>query len=686
MQRPISVQNTQWSTIAESSIGQAMAVLGGCSTVGLIAELLAVDETAVRTVVRRLAARSSTRVVIDDLDAVERRPREIPAPAHPELRCRAAELLHSKGFPAATVADQLVEAGVADYPWAARVLLAAADEALANDQIDRAADRLELAYRATREPSARGALAVRLVCVDWRGSPSSRTRNFSRMRAALRGGRVPAAQLPAAVMFLLWHGQTQRADHALGQLGSCPRDESAPQAEFLRAWLRFTHPPYVSRHQGLFADGRLPADDRLPEPAPGTVEPRRPTQPDQRPPHLLGAELLTRLCTPHPLDDTTTLAQRLLTCHRLASTTVETLAAAVHCLIYTDRLDTAAAWCDSLLAEAEARKAPTWQAIFAGLRAETMLRKGNPRAAANEAALALNHVPAEHLGVWIGIPIAVRVRALTSAGRLAEAEAQLRRPVPRALFESRFGLLYLHAHGHFQLATGQPREALRTFRRCGELMRRWRMDFPWLVPWRNDIAVAHLALGEGRHARAFATRHLDLLGGAPAHRTGGVSLRLLAATADRYQRVRLLREATAIARSAGCDLELATVLGDLGAAHRAVGDHEKARMLVREAVRIAEACGADPLLRELLGERQPAPTVSPLTATPTGVAALSPAERRVAELAAHGKRNREIAAALAITTSTVEQHLTRVYRKLEITRRTELTFTLNAPNSVSAPA
>ncbi|WP_040734286.1 helix-turn-helix domain-containing protein, partial [Nocardia tenerifensis] len=56
--------------------------------------------------------------------------------------------------------------------------------------------------------------------------------------------------------------------------------------------------------------------------------------------------------------------------------------------------------------------------------------------------------------------------------------------------------------------------------------------------------------------------------------------------------------------------------------------------------------------------------------------ALSPAERRVAALAARGKRNRDIAAALDITTSTVEQHLTRVYRKLEISRRTELAFAM----------
>ncbi|MFI7004447.1 LuxR C-terminal-related transcriptional regulator [Nocardia sp. NPDC050175] len=673
MHRQIAAQGEQWSTLGESGVGQAMAVLGGASTVGLVAELLAADEAAVRTAVRQLAAGSSARALFDDFDLAERILRDTPAEVRRELHARAAKLLHDKGFSADTVADQLVAAGVPDQPWAAGVLLTAAAAALANDQIDRAVERLELAYRATRDPAERAAIAIRLVRAEWRLSPSNRTRNYTRMRAAVRAGRVPAAGLPAAVMFLLWHGQTQHADQALGQLDWEQLDEAAPKVDFLCAWLRSAHPPHAQRHHRLLAGQALrrPANVLLPSP------------------HLLGAELLTGLFTGRPGDETGTLAQRLLTCHRLDPSTVETLAAAVHCLIYTDRLDTAAAWCDSLLAEAEARQAPTWQSIFAGLRAETMLRKGNAAAAAEDAVLALNHVPAEQLGVWIGTPVAALVRACTLTGRHADAEAQLRRPVPRAMFESRFGLPYLHARGHHYLAVGDAAEALRTFRRCGHLMRRWHMDFAWLVPWRNDVAAAHLALGEDQHARAVATRHLELLGTATRHRTGGVSLRLLAATADRYQRVRLLRDAAAIARSGGCDLELATTLGELGAAHRAVGDYDKARLLIREATRLADSCGAAPLLRDLLGDRphhtaRPAPRLRP---HPNGLDTLSPAERRVAELAAHGNRNRDIAAALEITTSTVEQHLTRVYRKLDIARRSELTFVLgDTPTGSSVSA
>jgi DNA-binding NarL/FixJ family response regulator len=50
----------------------------------------------------------------------------------------------------------------------------------------------------------------------------------------------------------------------------------------------------------------------------------------------------------------------------------------------------------------------------------------------------------------------------------------------------------------------------------------------------------------------------------------------------------------------------------------------------------------------------------------SGVESLTPSERRVAEMAAKGPTNREIAQALFVTQTTVEVHLTSIYRKLAI--------------------
>ena len=58
--------------------------------------------------------------------------------------------------------------------------------------------------------------------------------------------------------------------------------------------------------------------------------------------------------------------------------------------------------------------------------------------------------------------------------------------------------------------------------------------------------------------------------------------------------------------------------------------------------------------------------------TPAGDV-LTPTERRVAELVADGRANKEIAATLVITVKAVEAHLTRIYGKLNVRSRTELT-------------
>jgi DNA-binding NarL/FixJ family response regulator len=53
-------------------------------------------------------------------------------------------------------------------------------------------------------------------------------------------------------------------------------------------------------------------------------------------------------------------------------------------------------------------------------------------------------------------------------------------------------------------------------------------------------------------------------------------------------------------------------------------------------------------------------------------AELTPSEQRVAELAASGMTNRDVAAALFISPKTVEATVARVYRKLGIRSRAEL--------------
>ena len=63
----------------------------------------------------------------------------------------------------------------------------------------------------------------------------------------------------------------------------------------------------------------------------------------------------------------------------------------------------------------------------------------------------------------------------------------------------------------------------------------------------------------------------------------------------------------------------------------------------------------------------------------SGVESLTPAEHRVATLAADGCTNREIAEQLYVSQRTVETHLTHVFQKLDIASRSELAAVCGDP-------
>ena len=108
------------------------------------------------------------------------------------------------------------------------------------------------------------------------------------------------------------------------------------------------------------------------------------------------------------------------------------------------------------------------------------------------------------------------------------------------------------------------------------------------------------------------------------------------------------------------------------------GDH--AREPLRRGREIAQRLGAD-ALAEHAHQELLAAGARPRRTALQGVAALTPSERRVCELAAEGLSNREIAQALFVTVKTVEGHLAASYRKLDINRKHELPAAMSGTRS-----
>jgi DNA-binding CsgD family transcriptional regulator len=92
---------------------------------------------------------------------------------------------------------------------------------------------------------------------------------------------------------------------------------------------------------------------------------------------------------------------------------------------------------------------------------------------------------------------------------------------------------------------------------------------------------------------------------------------------------------------------------------------------LRRALEAARACGAT-ALEDYAHQELLASGARPRRRPVVGIEALTPTERRVAAMAAGGLSNREIAQALFVSLKTVETHLSRAYRKLDVRSRTEL--------------
>ena len=132
-----------------------------------------------------------------------------------------------------------------------------------------------------------------------------------------------------------------------------------------------------------------------------------------------------------------------------------------------------------------------------------------------------------------------------------------------------------------------------------------------------------------------------------------------------------LARAVDVLEPTGSRREHTLALIDLGSALRRAGERKEAREHLTAGLDLAQRCGAA-RLATLAHEELRVAGAKPRRLQFSGADSLTAAERRVAEMAAEGLANREIAETLFLSTRTVENHLSRVYRKLDISSRSGL--------------
>ncbi|WP_069773804.1 AAA family ATPase [Streptomyces sp. LUP30] len=261
--------------------------------------------------------------------------------------------------------------------------------------------------------------------------------------------------------------------------------------------------------------------------------------------------------------------------------------------------------------------------------------------------------------------------ALVETGRTQEArrlaDAFDLRDAPDSWELNRF----LYARGVLRFTEGDVPGALHDFLECGRRQSARAVLSPVVTPWRTAAAECRLALGNAQEALTLATEELRLARVWGTPRTLGRALRVLGRATRGRRGLELGAEAVAVLRDSPAEAELVASLLAHGRQLTGAGDRVRGREHLREGAERAERLGnlrllahAEQALRSAGARRT--------TSAHTGSAALTSSERRIAELAAEGRTNTEIAHLLHLARRTVETHLTSTYKKLGIRRRGEL--------------
>lgn len=263
--------------------------------------------------------------------------------------------------------------------------------------------------------------------------------------------------------------------------------------------------------------------------------------------------------------------------------------------------------------------------------------------------------------------------SLCDAARATELASEMGMPLLAAIAAQAFGIA--------ALSMGDARAAHERLSPFADAIRATGVAEPAVCRFLPDEIEALTRLGQlgaaERLLSPFEARSVQLGRGwgiATAGRCRGL---LLAARGDLAGAEAALEEALTVHLSVSMPFEEARTFLSAGEVERRARRKHKAMEFLHAALAIFEQLGA-PLWQKLAADElaRVGTRATPTAAGPN----LTAAERRVADLAAAGRTNTEIAAELFMAKRTVEAHLYRAYRKLGVRSRTELCRMLVSPD------
>jgi DNA-binding CsgD family transcriptional regulator len=636
------------------SLAQALAVLGSQTEVGVAAELAGLEPAAAELTADGLAAAQILAPArpLDFFHPVigEAVYADLALGARRLAHRRAAAILDRAGA-ADRVAAHLLATGPASDAWVVERLSAAAATARERGAAEVAASYLRRALAEPATPAERPAVLRRLGIAEWAaGEPTA----IGHLEEALNEARDVPAIAAAAGQLANAYLISDQADIAVAVL------------ERAAARIRPTDPRLALRLDGAAALAGL-MDDRTAAAALRKVERLEDSLAEFPDPPARVLVVIAHAAgrRARPPDEAVQMVKRALA-REPYPPRPSASAAIIVTLLGIEAFGMLQQLCDDMLRAARRRSAVQELIGVASFWAWALYRRGELADAEVQARWALEHAA----GIWAIDALAHLVETLVERDALDDAATELRRMAPPLGSHTVVVAAYLVARGRLRMAQGRSEEALEDFLASGERCERLGIE-DTLYEWRSEAAIAHALLGHAAEARRLARAAVEVARGFGLPRALGVTLRAAGLVEGGERGLDLLAEAVTVLERSEAPVELARALTDHGAALRRAGQRARARAQLERGLDLAHHCGA----RRIAGQARAelvAAGAKPRRDAITGRDALTASELRVARLAAAGRTNREIAQELFITTKTASAHLSRAYRKLDVSRRGQL--------------
>ena len=581
---------------------------------------------------------------------------------------RAARLEAAGGAPRERVAVHLLASDPAEDPWVCERLREAASEAISRGAPEAAVSYLE---RALEEPAPAEDRPGLLLELGTATAFALRPGAAAHVRRGFELAGSAEERLDAALLHAHLSLQAGRGAEALEPLFQVLEESPADSS---RALLVEGFAVNLTRAQLSGRRAAQPIIDRLRD--------RRDVGPDADPPVLIaiGAELaMAGEDRPRAVALAGAAIDRLDAVPPLARAFAGLTA--VRTLIVADEHRLARRVVEEAMEAARARGALFDFIYYAVSRANLAFRAGEIYESEADARSAYEIARGERWPLGLASIASYLVQALVERGELEEAwdvlrETGLDRPA-ETLSDVYTANALLLARAGLKLAGEDAEGARIDLVELGRRQEAFGEPNPSVCCWRSTLALALHELGERDAAFDLAAEEVELARRWGAPRALGMAMRTAGLVEGGTAGTALLRDAAEVLAGSFARLEHGRALADLGAAALEAGDRAEARETLRQALELAHTCGAAALEeRALAGLR--AAGARPRRAVLRGPDALTPSERRVAEMAAEGSSNREIAERLFVTVRTVEYHLQGAYRKLGIDGRGKLAEALGA--------